>query len=301
MLDMKTYNKKTINDIKEIEEPQISVGIICFKLSENIYETFKKNVNNISYYDVNNTILDNINKFNKYNNEIQFLLVKRRNSLNYIDFMRGKYNVEQTDKIKNMISYMSEEEIELIKTKDFNYLWSSLWLKNAYKKKYLEEMNLSKSKFNDLKVSGFFDDINHIYKSTEWEIPKGRKNSNEKNLECALREFKEETSIDKSNYSIIKCLDAIHDNFIGTNGKEYRHVFYPSLFDNNFQYDENYNNNEIDMIKWCNWSELHELIRPYNASKINILTSLFLFIINICEINNYQFKNKATNNINVVL
>ena len=71
---------------------------------------------------------------------------------------------------------MSTHEIELIKTKEFNILWSDLWLKNAYKKKYLEEMKLSKIKFNHLKQLGILDNIKTEYNSTEWEIPKGRKN-----------------------------------------------------------------------------------------------------------------------------
>ncbi len=47
-----------------------------------------------------------------------------------------------------------------------------------------------------------------------------------------------------------------------------------------------YHNNEIETIKWCKWSELHELIRPYNGNKINILTQILLFIMNVCEQNN---------------
>jgi len=271
-----------------IDEIPTSVGIICFKLDKNVQNQFIKNIKSTSYYDLNNIIMDNIHKFNEYNDSIQFLLVKRRNSLNYIDFIRGKYHIQDNKQINNMFNLMSINEIEMIKNNDFNTLWYNLWLKNAYKKKYLEEMNLSKIKFNHLRETGLLNNINSEYLTTEWEIPKGKKNSNETNLQCAIRELKEETLLSINNYNIISCLDPIHDIFTGTNNKEYKHIFYTALCNNdniNININIEYKNNEIEEIRWCKWSELHEYIRPYNNNKINILTNIFLFILNICENN----------------
>ncbi len=274
--------------INNQEEPLTSVGIICIKLDKSIYKKFINNLSSVSYYNLNNIVMNNIHKFKEYNDLISFMLVNRRHSLNYIDFIRGKYNINNINEINTMCSYMSTDEISLIKTDDFNNLWKNLWLKNAYKKKYLEEMNLSKIKFNHLKKMGLLDNIKSEYLSTEWEIPKGRKNSNETNLQCAIREFNEETSLTLNDYNIISCLDPIHDLFIGTNNKEYKHIFYTSVL--NIDKDDNeyinFKNNEIDKIKWCKWSDLTEIIRPYNSNKINILTNIFLFILNICESEN---------------
>ena len=264
------------------EEPLTSVGIICFKLDNIIYNNFMKNLQSISYYNLNNIIMNNIHKFNQYNDSIKFLLVNRRHSLNYIDFIRGNYHINDIDKINNMCSLMSSDEINMIKTNSFTTLWYNLWLKNAYKKKYLEEMNLSKKKFTTLIESGILDNIKSEYSSTEWEIPKGRKNLNETNLHCAMREFDEETSLCDKDYNILSCLDPIHDVFIGTNNKEYKHIFYTALY-NNINININYKNNEIEEVRWCKWSELNDLIRPYNKNKINILTNIFLFILNVCE------------------
>ena len=263
-----------------------SVGIICIKLDKSIEQMFKKKIESVSYYDLNTIIMDNIHKFNEYNNSIKFLLVNRRHSLNYIDFIRGNYHINDIDKINNMCSLMSTDEINMIKTNSFTTLWYNLWLKNAYKKKYLEEMNLSKKKFTTLIESGILDNIKSEYSSTEWEIPKGRKNLNETNLHCAMREFDEETSLCDKDYNILSCLDSIHDVFIGTNNKEYKHIFYTALYNNNNYINNNYinyKNNEIEEVRWCKWSELNDLIRPYNKNKINILTNIFLFILNVCE------------------
>ncbi len=270
---------------KNCNEPLTSVGIICIKLDKKIYNKFRNNLQSVSYYNLNNLTMEHIDKFNEYNDMISFLLVNRRHSLNYIDFIRGKYNVNDTKLIYNICSFMSSHEIEMIKNNDFNNLWSELWLKNAYKKKYLEEMKLSNIKFTHLKNMGVLNKITTEYSSTEWEIPKGRKNSNETNLKCAIREFKEETSLEIDDYHIISSLDPIHDLFIGTNNKEYKHIFYTSIANEDINNIE-IKNNEISEVRWCKWSELNDLIRPYNNNKINILTSVFLFILNICETQN---------------
>ena len=276
------YNNKNIE--QKYDEPLTSVGIICIKLDKSIYNRFINNLRNVSYYNLNNIDMNNIHKFSKYNELISFMLVNRRHSLNYIDFIRGKYNINDLNGINNMCSYMSSDEINLIKNEDFNNLWKKLWLKNSYKKKYLEEMNLSKIKFTHLKNLGLLDNIKSEYSSTEWEIPKGRKNPNETNLQCAIREFNEETTLSLDDYNIISCLDPIHDLFIGTDNKEYKHIFYTSILNtqsvNNMQ---SIINNEIEEVRWCKWSDLNNIIRPYNNSKINILTNIFLFILNICE------------------
>ena len=49
-----------------------------------------------------------------------------------------------------------------------------------------------------------FDIINKevpiVYESPEWGFPKGRRNMHESDLDCAKREFEEETGIDESFY-----------------------------------------------------------------------------------------------------
>ena len=111
--------------IKNCIEPITSYGIFCFKLDDNIKELFNKNINNIKYYDLDNNYninISNILKFNKYSKTIKFLLVKRKHSLNYIDFIRGKYDLNDPN-LLTLFNYMSTIEIEKIKTCNFNFDW----------------------------------------------------------------------------------------------------------------------------------------------------------------------------------
>lgn len=278
--------KKTGNFVKNSDEPCISVGIICFKLNKTIYKTFLQNLSITSYYDLSNLILNNIHLFNHYNDMIEFMLVKRRHSLNYIEFIRGKYDPYDVEQVRNMFSLMSTHEVDMIKSQEFDHLWENLWMKNAHNKKYMAEFNQSKEHFNMLKQNSM-DIFISEYKDTEWEIPKGRKKTNEKNIECAVREFKEETNIAQDDYVLMRCVDPIHDNFIGTNSKKYRHIFYTALITTDVNIMDCHNC-EIEMVKWCKWSELNDIIRPYNNNKINILTNVLLFIMNTCENDNYM-------------
>jgi 8-oxo-dGTP pyrophosphatase MutT (NUDIX family) len=41
------------------------------------------------------------------------------------------------------------------------------------------------------------NNLNINYEHPEWEFPKGRKNKDESDIECALREFEEETGINR--------------------------------------------------------------------------------------------------------
>jgi hypothetical protein len=45
--------------------------------------------------------------FRKHNERIEYLMIRRRDTLGYIDFMRGKYSVNNRDYIMNMLNYHS--------------------------------------------------------------------------------------------------------------------------------------------------------------------------------------------------
>ena len=68
--------------------------------------------------------------FRIYEKNIQFLMIRRKDTLGFIDFMRGKYSIYNKDYIKNMILQMTMEERELLKTLDFQELWIKIWGNN---------------------------------------------------------------------------------------------------------------------------------------------------------------------------
>ena len=60
--------------------------------------------------------------------EVSFLMVRRRDTLGFVEFMRGKYSLENIDYIKQLLQIMTRKERELITTHTFDELWSKLWM-----------------------------------------------------------------------------------------------------------------------------------------------------------------------------
>lgn len=271
---------------KTCSEPITSVGILCVMLDESIKNILKSNItdydDNITNY--NYKRLSNISKLEYYKDKIKFLLIERKHSLNYIEFIRGLYDVNDNNKLIKMFSLMSIEEHNMIKNNNFTNLWNNLWQKTAKKKEFKREFMDSKNKFNYLLKNDIIKKMLEIgtkYASTEWEIPKGRRNNNETNIECARREFFEETGYNENDYTVLNNLYSISDDFVGTNGKNYKHIYYIGLFTG--EEHDYVKSTEVSKTKFLNWDDAIIKVRPYYQSKIKILNDIFLLFLNLAE------------------
>jgi hypothetical protein len=59
------------NQYKNCIDPLTSVGIICIKLEKKIYNKFKNNLQFVSYYNLNNFIMEHIDKFNEFFSDLK--------------------------------------------------------------------------------------------------------------------------------------------------------------------------------------------------------------------------------------
>ena len=293
------------HQFKTCEEPILSYGIVCFNINplycniknKHIETYFYNKFIDISEYNYSN--LENIHLIPLYYDKIKLLMVRRKHSLNYIEFIRGKYDLNTLyDMTKSCFMLMSKEEIHKIKTYDFDLLWNELWNHTAKHKIYQKEYNISKEKFTELKNNDFFNMLDNMnlfkYAEPEWGFPKGRRNASEKNLMCALREFNEETHIDLNQLHIMERLNPVEEEYVGTNSKPYRHIYYLANSEEELElskYDVQLN--EIGDIGWFTIPEAIEKIRPYHDKKIKMIHMIYFFIINmIVDINN----NPSTSN-----
>jgi len=231
-------------------------------------------------------------------NDIQYyLMIRRKDSFGYIDFIYGKYNPKNIIQIKQKIDEMSIEEKNKLLTIPFDDLWKELRGSNVYK----IENNKSKKKF-DMLVNGvqyndriitLQDMINESktnWKETEWEFPKGRKNYQEKDLDCALREFQEETGMDNNNIQIIENIIPYEEIFIGSNHKSYKHKYFIGLLKTEFNTllidDLKIQISEVSKVEWKTFDDCLYSIRPYHLEKKDILKKIndLLVINNIYHI-----------------
>jgi 8-oxo-dGTP pyrophosphatase MutT (NUDIX family) len=111
---------------------------------------------------------------------------------------------------------------------------------------------------------------------TEWEFPKGRRNYQEKDLDCALREFEEETGICKKDLIIVENLMPFEEVFLGSNHKSYKHKYFLAYTEESCDNDvlQNYQQSEVSKIEWKTLEECLDSIRPYNLEKKQLIINI---------------------------
>jgi len=225
--------------------------------------------------------------------EPEVLMIQRKDSLCYIDFIRGKYDHKEINYIQTLIDKCSVNEKERLLTLSFHDLWKDLWLlkedfvKNDDFKKCLNKFNSIKEGviFKDQKINieYLIDNSKYKYTSSEWEFPKGRRNKNENNYECAKREFNEETNYDTSDYSIIHNVSPLNEEFTGENKVRYRYIYFIGKLTNLEKQTKlditNYEQiSEIKNIKWLSKTKTMDKCRDYHYSRMKLIGNIFDFI-----------------------
>jgi ADP-ribose pyrophosphatase YjhB (NUDIX family) len=226
---------------RKCKEPKISLGIIAFQhISPKTQNTFGKKKDIYKY-----------------------LLICRKHTLGFVEFIRGKFLAYNVPYMQRMIDQMTLEEKQYILEKEFVELWNILWYteeKNiiincVHSKKQKREFFTAKQKFEKLR-SGYYITNKQKYmknaleenklstkssfisleklillsksrwKEPEWGFPKGRRNLKESNMCCAKREFTEETGVPLHLVHIFYNIKLPEEIFIGSNNVRYKHIYY---------------------------------------------------------------------------
>ena len=207
-------------------------------------------------------------------NEIQFLMICRKDTLGYMDFMRGKFPVFQKQYILNMLLQMTIDERNKLRTSTLFYL------KNQTKDSHIKEkiqmlMNgITKNNYNgndmDYDLLSLLDEADNtvLWNEPEWGFPKGRRNTQEKDYDCALREFSEETGYNISILNNIRNIIPFEEIFIGSNYKSYRHKYYLMYISyKNSLTVKTFQKSEVSGMEWMCYTDCMTSIRSYNLEK----------------------------------
>jgi 8-oxo-dGTP pyrophosphatase MutT (NUDIX family) len=250
----------------------------------------------IDFEEYNFSNLTNLSKLDLYKNKIKFLLVQRKHSFSYVDLIRGKYNQNNKTEIKNLLSLMSKEELDNILSNDFDFLWNNLWKKTSKYKIYEREADISREKFKVIKSYDLVEliDFDNLYETPEWGFPKGRKDKNERNIDCAIREFREETAITQDKYLILNRLNTIEETVVNED-KVYKLVYYLGLLCEESTLEINNDAKyEIGDLKWLSFEDVIQKIRPYFTDKLKMIYKIYFLFINLIE--NIQNKENIETN-----
>lgn len=221
--------------------------------------------------------------FRNNNGTFEYLMIRRKETLGYIDFMRGKYQANDREFIINMFKQMTKDEKNNILNKDFDVLWKNIWGNEGYNIKYKSEEISSKEKFNMLKHGMVLDYcLRDIVRETccewlepEWGFPKGRRNYQEKDYDCAVREFCEETGYDTNMIDPIINVMPYEEIFTGSNYKSYKHRYFLMYMKPSETKETNsYQKSEVSKMEWGSLEKCLNRIRHYNLEKKDIITNV---------------------------
>jgi 8-oxo-dGTP pyrophosphatase MutT (NUDIX family) len=218
--------------------------------------------------------------FKKDNENIYFLLICRKDTLGYVDFLRGKYSLNDKTQLLNLFNEMTVIEKQKIINNNFNFLWSELW-GNFVGNQYKSEEKKSKEKFNKLKNNDMenlnldilIKESHTKWDTPEWGFPKGRRNNGENDINCAIREYMEETGHPKQSFEIIQNILPFEEIFTGSNYKSYKHKYYLAVNKKNVS-NEYFQKSEVSDMKWLTLEESLKRIRPYSFEKIEIIKKI---------------------------
>jgi ADP-ribose pyrophosphatase YjhB (NUDIX family) len=216
---------------------------------------------------------------------VQYLMIRRKDTFGYIDFIRGKYVLNNIEQIQQLFNEMTIGERENIKTLDFDTIWKMMWGDKNMITQYKCEETISQKKFDTLKsgitINGEIITLDKIINNTttsweepEWEFPKGRRNYQEKDLDCAIREFEEETGILKEHLLIIENVLPFEEVFLGSNHKSYKHKYYLAYTNLDSDDYSNYQKTEVSKLQWKTLPECLISIRPYNLEKKKLIVNI---------------------------
>lgn len=210
---------------KTCNHPVISYGIICYK-----------------------------SEYDRHTNSVfpTYLMVQRKDSLCYVEFIRGKYDLQNKEYLVKLVTGMTEDERTKLVQHDFDHLWNAMWCRggDAGGRNFNKEFQEAKNKF-DVLTSGYYlvsataapeapksfvsmatlmEQTASEFNETEWGFPKGRRNINENDISCALREFHEETGIHYRNIRLCKNIKPLEEIFTGSNHIRYKHIYYVAKY-----------------------------------------------------------------------
>ncbi len=210
--------------------------------------------------------------------QTRILMIRRKDSMSFAEFMRGKYDTENLEYVSTLVKNMTLKEQASVASDAFETLWRQMWGDDRMTSDYVQ----SREKFNLLdRVSLMRNNISD-YTEPEWGFPKGRRMRGESDLACAIREFDEETNIPRDVFVVLKNI-ILTETFMGLNNVQYKHVYFVALTKqpeliNLTQKLTSIQRREISGIGWKTFEEAEALVRPHHVERQGMLDQLKIVI-----------------------
>lgn len=208
---------------------------------------------------------------------LQFLLIQRKDSMSFVEFIRGKYHPHHDEYMGKLLQGMTQKEHELLRTLSFEQLWQHMWGGTSGVRSHKSEYHASEQRFSQMahRIPELIERYPTTWTECEWGFPKGRRNPYETDMGCAMREFQEESGLHRGDYSVIHNTQSVSETFFGSNQVHYCHKYYFAICHPHVDVQMNLQNphmtREISEIKWCSLEEAMIKIRPDHIEKQELL------------------------------
>lgn len=212
----------------------------------------------------------------KFDDEYRYLMVKRRYSYAYVELMCGWTTYEKEKKTGRLISMLTPQERTNLLKLPHSVLWQRLRGRSSVVGTEASTL------FGKLRPH--LNELYELYPSknpnTEWGMPKGRRNSHERDETCGIREFMEETGFDRDDFVIDKSIKPLQEDYIGDDHKSYRNIYFiaHSARMNCFVSPFLQQATEISQIAWLNIKEIKKLLKPHQHKRLEVIELLHNFL-----------------------
>lgn len=280
---------ETGHSTKQCLQPVTSYGVILFRLKEPWDQA--------ATLLASESVISGLESASASGTAIEYLLIQRKDSLGYIDILRGKYRLNDIPYITHQVRGMTRAEHTKLLTLPFDALWEDLWGppvegSNAYRhEKEQSRVKLEALRKGDPSLQTIIESVTTPWETPEWGFPKGRRDAHETEFACALRELWEETGLSESEVVPIRNLEPIREVFFGSNHIQYCHKYYimymPTVKDIALDPANAHMRREIGDLKWCTLEEGLSKIRPENVEKREVLLRVSRLLRNYCPLRTF--------------
>lgn len=206
----------------------------------------------------------------------EVLMICKRYTYAFHSFVGGRYNPGDNAALIALFDKMTiDEKIDLLSL-NFVHIWYRIWLNMTQQtSSYFLAKNNFENNFVIPDAGARLRNLISKSKSSNrvWEMPKGRKrNRAESDVQCATREFWEETNIDRKSYRV---LSATREHSFTDDGVKYTSEYHIAVARGNIEpklsFSAKHQVEEISDIRWMNiedirrvdeYNRLETLIKP---------------------------------------
>ncbi|MCA9330247.1 NUDIX hydrolase [Candidatus Saccharibacteria bacterium] len=188
-------------------------------------------------------------------NQFEILMLKKRYTYAFYSIILEKNTRKDETKIRALLNKTTMEEKMILYQLNFEKAYNVIWNGTVLDKTFYE--NHRKQFYREwVKPDGGAKFLSLLrgaqHGRLEWSLPKGRKNSKcEKNLDCAIREFNEETNV---SLSCCRILDCKRTYVIQDNGIVYHYTYFLAIPRSGIRPRINFSNRyQLDEIKDISW------------------------------------------------